>query len=365
MGGNAGIRDLKRAEWRMLLAATLLSPLATQAATIHFDFAADVGKAPGEVLLHKEELNVAPTGGLVSRSYDVNANGALPLSTVASINLDATAKWSALGPKSIGVKAVIDANISAYDINNPPPPHVGVIEASSKAHVESVVTIAAPGAAANAAVTFNLLNPALHGALNTPTTEVDGTGLASIHGLFLMFEYSTDFFGNQVLGAGKAKSFEIIASTETIPTFDFSQSPVQPLERVPLPGELPPPPPPPVGNGNPDFTVLNGKQYLMVVEFYAAVNLSPKINTDSGAASNRISSASWFDSTLHWGGFGGFADASGLALPDVQVLDEEGVDWATRSSSYPVPLPPSLLMLLTGVAGVARLATRRRITPAA
>ena len=360
MGRNAGVRDSRRT----LLAAALFAPLATQAAIIHFDFAADVGKAPGEVLLHKEELNVAPTGGLLSRSYDFNANSALPLSTVASINLGGTATWSALGTKSVGVKAVADANISAYDINNPPPPHVGVIEASTKAHVESVVTIAAPGAAANAAVTFNLLNPVLHGVLNTPTTEVDGTGLASIHGLFVVFEYSTDFFGNQVLGAGKAKSFEIIASTETTPTYDFTQGTVQPLAPISLSGEEPPPPPP-VGNANPDFTVLNGKQYLMIVEFYAAVNLSPKINTDSGAASNRISSTSSFDSTLHWGGFGGFADASGLALPDVQVLDEEGVDWATRSSSYPVPLPPSLLMLLTGVAGVAGLARRQRITPAA
>lgn len=335
----------------MLLLAILAAPLLAEAANINFDYIADVGTAPGEILLHQEELNVPGGPVRVSRTYTYNFDGAQPLSTATSIGLNALTEWTPGGNKRVALSANAEAYISAFDVLHPPPPHQGTIEATVKTHLDAVITIGAPGVADGQTVTFNLLNPFVHGALEAPAALFDGSGLASISGLFVMFEYSTDFFGNRVLGASKAKSFEAIAETLGQPSRTFSQGGSMSLEPVAQPGG-----PPPVGNANPDFTVTKGQEYLVVLEFYARVSLLPVTNV-SGAPSKHIFSSASFDSTMHWAGFSDFADANGVPLANVQLLDESGVDWATASAGAPVPLPPALSLLL---GGCGLLACRRR-----
>lgn len=336
----------------MLLALALAAPLTAQSANINFDYTGDVGIAPGEVLLHEEELNVP--GGPVreSRNYRYNFEGTQPFTTAANIGLNAEARWVANGDKRLGVSANAEGYISAYDVLNPPPLHQGTIEGTVKAHVDAVITIDAAGVADGATVNFNLLNPFLHGALDAPDSMFDGSGLASISGLFTMIEFSTDFFGNRILGASRSKTFEAIAETLGTTSLSFIQGgrmDLKPLEPVG-------PTPPPVGNANPDFTVVNGNEYLVVLELYARVSLLP-VPTTNGTPSRRVFSSAAFSSTLHWAGFSDFADENGIALPTVQLLDEQGVDWVTPSAGAPVPLPAALPLLL-GACGV--LALRRR-----
>lgn len=344
-------RGKQRAAGISLLASSLLFSAASQATSINFDFTADVGRAPGEVFLHEEELNVPGTAALMTRDYEFNFAGTQPLTVATNIGLGAAATWSSTGVKKLGVRANAEAYISAYDVLHPPPPRNGVIEVTTKVHIDAVITIDAAGVADGANVSFNLLDPAVHGSLDAPASFTHGTGTASIQGLFALIEFSTDFFGNRELGASKAKSFEISATTGDNPHRDFSEGSVQALEPVGS-GVTPPP----TGDPNPDFTVQNGREYLVILEFYARASLLP-VPTTTGAPSQHVFSSSSFDGTLHWGGFGGFTDANGQPLLDVQVLDESGVDWATRSSSFPVPLPPAFGLLL-GACGV--LGLRRR-----
>ncbi|MBX9608155.1 MAG: hypothetical protein K2Y51_18175 [Gammaproteobacteria bacterium] len=104
----------------------------------------------------------------------------------------------------------------------------------------------------------------------------------------------------------------------------------------------------------PVITVRNGRGVRILFDMFVSAGVIPSVLPAENPP--QAVAVSDFGSTVVWQGIEGFYDEQGNRLLDVQMSSESGFDWVTVGT---VPLPPSGLSMLGGLALLGLWRTRR------